>query len=473
MIRPLEYSNAPLQMMSALANDMKQENALRQKKYQEEFNQGLELAQMISPEVLNKNFDAQVVNESIAGIRQNLKDFIKNNPNAGAGQIQNEVQKQIAGISDWSTKVKTIKSNLENTFKQIPQDKKVNKDRWMNAALTKALYKTNPDGTRTFRNAQELDPSFDYASDVWETGGEAFIDLSGVSKDIDDKIKNSGKRKENVTVTVGATKDKPGFKKTENVEIPTWGNWDEAAGKVVVKRNNGELDNDIYTAFVGGPNSEQDKFLNIKVKGAFGSGENIAGIKPQDVFNEDGSVKDKNLFEKAKKEWLAGYLQKFAPSAITNTSETKPARTEVIVNTGSGSGDVNFIDVVDEVTTYMKNNPRKEGMNWYPITAFSDVAQDAIIGKVRKTTGINSLGLKDIQIENKGGKPSIVIAEDIMDQNDPTKILYKKGQYISALGKQANMSANQPLGTKAKNAAVNNDKPATKKKYNPQTGKYE
>ncbi len=67
-ITPLQYSNAPIQMMSALASDIQQQNILNQKRYQEEFNQGLELARMISPEVLNKSFDAQVVNAGIVSL---------------------------------------------------------------------------------------------------------------------------------------------------------------------------------------------------------------------------------------------------------------------------------------------------------------------------------------------------------------------------------------------------------------------
>jgi hypothetical protein len=466
-ITPLQYSNAPIQMMSALASDIQQQNILNQKRYQEEFNQGLELARMISPEVLNKSFDAQVVNAGIADVKNNLREYIKKNPNANSAQIQSEVQKQLGGISDWSTKVKTIKSNLEETFKQIPQDKKVNKDRWMNAALTKALYKTNPDGTRTFRNAQELDPAFDYATEVWNMGGEAFVDLGGVSKELDDRIKNAAKNKQNVTVTVGATKNKPGFTRTDNIEVPVWAEWDATKNKVTVKKQNGVIDNDVYTAFVGGPNTEYDKFLNIKTRSAFASGENL-GVDVTEVFDDKGNIKDQTKFDLAKRNWLTNYLEKFAPVTQTERDVTQPARTQVVI-TRDQPKDETFIDVVSEVKDYMTANPRKKGTNWYPVTAFGDVAQDAIIGKARKVTGINSIGLKDIQIEDRGGKPSIIIAQDILD--DRGEVAYKKGQYLSSLGTQANISANQPLGAKAKGAAV--QAAQTKKKYNPQTGKYE
>ncbi len=100
MIRPLEYSSAPLQMMSQLASSMQQERLLREKQYQEEFAQGAQLAQMISPEVLNKSFDAQVVNSGIADVRNSLRDYIRKNPNANSAQIQSEVQRQLGGISD-------------------------------------------------------------------------------------------------------------------------------------------------------------------------------------------------------------------------------------------------------------------------------------------------------------------------------------------------------------------------------------
>ena len=473
MIRPLEYSSAPLQMMSQLSSSMQQERLLREKQYQEEFNQGLELAKMISPQVLNKDFDAQVVNEGIGAVRNNLREFIKKNPNAAFGQIQSEVQKQLGTISDWSTKVKTIKSSIEEAFKKMPQDKNINKDRWMNAALTRALYKTNPDGTRTFRNSMELEPTkdggigFDYVTDVWNMGGENFIDIAEITNDLQDKIKNSAKNKQNITVTVGATKNKPGFTRTDNIEMPVWAEWDATNNKVTVKKKNGVIDEDIYNSFVGGQGSEYDKFLNLKVKSALSAGD-VGGIKAEDVYNDDGSVKDPSKLEMVKRTWLSDYMEKFAPRTQTERDVTQPARTQVVI-TRDQPKDETFIDVVSEVKDYMTANPRKKGTNWYPVTAFGDVAQDAIIGKARKVTGINSIGLKDIQIEDRGGKPSIIIAQDILD--DRGEVAYKKGQYLSSLGTQANISANQPLGAKAKGAAV--QAAQTKKKYNPQTGKYE
>jgi hypothetical protein len=459
MIRPLEYSNAPLQMLSSLADGIKQEKLLAERRYQEEFDQGLKLAQMISPEVLNRNFDAQVVNEGIGAVRNNLREFIKNNPNAGLGQIQSQVQKQIGTISDWSTKVKTIKYNLEETFKQIPQDKKVNKDRWMNAALTKALYKTNPDGTRTFRNSQELDPSFDYSTDVWNTSGEAFIDIPGVSGEIDNKIKNSSTNTETVKVSVGATKNKPGYTKMESLKIPTWARWNESENRVtVLKDANGVIDQDVYNQFTGGSNSEYDKFANIKVKSAFASGQTLGGVKAEDVFEKDGSIKDPTKFETAKKAWLTGYLEKFVPKTSNETTSTQPARMEVLINNSTTENDDNvMIDVVKNIKSYMQNNPRKKGMNWYPVTAFDDVSQDVIISEARRKTGLNSLGLAELQVQDFNGVPYIVPSKDITDPNDPTVVKYKAGQPLTPLSTKANMSANKSLGARAIRGVVTRD----------------
>lgn len=462
-------------MLSSVAEDMQQQNILNQKRYQEEFNQGLELAKMISPQVLNKDFDAQVVNEGIGAVRNNLREFIKKNPNAAFGQIQSEVQKQLGTISDWSTKVKTIKSSIEEAFKKMPQDKNINKDRWMNAALTRALYKTNPDGTRTFRNSMELEPTkdggigFDYVTDVWNMGGENFIDIAEITNDLQDKIKNSAKNKQNVTVTVGATKNKPGFTRTDNIEIPVWGEWDATKNKVTVKKQNGVIDNDVYTAFVGGSGTEYDKFLNIKAKSALAAGEDL-GVDPTEVFDDKGNIIDQTKFETAKKNWLTNYLEKFAPVTQTERDVTQPARMQVVVSTGGDKKtDTQFIDVVGEIKQYMEANPRKKG-GYYQVNLLGDVAQGVVLKKAREATGINSIGVKDIRIEDIDGTPSIVVAQDIY--NDKGAVAYKKGQLLSSIGTQANVSANQPLGTKAKAAAVQatGKKP---KKYNPSTGKYE
>lgn len=429
------------------------------KQYQEQFAQGQELAKMITPEVLNKNFDAEVVNSSIAGIRNGLREYIKNNPNAGMGQIQSEVQKQIDGISQWSNRVKAIKANIEETFKQMGQDKKVNKDRWMNAALTKALYKTNADGSKSIKGLLELerDPTYNFAADVWDTGGEAFIDISEISKDLEDSIKNSAKNKQNVTVTVGATKNKPGYTRTDNIEIPVWAEWDETKNKVTVKKQNGVIDNDVYTTFISGP--EYDKFLNIKAKSALAAGEDL-GVDPTEVFDDKGNIIDQTKFETAKKNWLTNYLEKFAPVTQTERDVTQPARMQVVVSTGGGAKtDTQFIDVVGEIKQYMEANPRKKG-GYYQVNLLGDVAQGVVLKKAREATGINSIGVKDIRIENINGTPSIVVAQDIYDINK--QLAYKKGQLLGSIGTQANISANQPLGTKAKQAAAEGSKQPTK-----------
>jgi hypothetical protein len=448
-------------MMSQLASSMQQERLLKEKQYQEEFAQGAQLAQMISPEVLNKSFDAQVVNSGIADVRNSLRDYIRKNPNANSAQIQSEVQRQLGGISDWSTKVKTIKANLEETFKQIPQDKKVNKDRWMNAALTKALYKTNPDGTRTFRNAQELDPAFDYATEVWNMGGEAFVDLSGVSKELDDRIKNAAKNKQNVTVTVGPTKNKPGFTRTDNIEVPVWAEWDATKNKVTVKKQNGVIDNDVYTAFVGGPNTEYDKFLNIKTKSALASGENL-GVGVTEVFDDQGNIKDQAKFDLAKKNWLTNYLEKFAPVTQTERDVTQPPRIQVVVrddNKPKKSPGQDFIERV--MTVAGKGDPVQLSKTLYEMRVGNGKLElvDASVAK-----DMSGVFLEYNENDELGQPVKKNLHLKLSDPNFPIELARF---YQQATGSDAKLEQSFFTGKKDKY------KPQAKKKYNPQTGKYE
>ena len=317
-IRPIEYGTRSLQMLSALGDIQEKREILERQRMQEEIKQKRELMDMIDPITLSKNLESEVVNARMGELKNGIASFIKNNPNHSSDELRYEIQKQLGELAQWNAKVKTIKANIDDAFKAMPQDKTVNKSAWRSAAISRALYNPN---TRSLKNIDELDDKYDFVSDVWNNRGDVLINMDEVGAELKKRIKDQPLVKMDVTVTKPVGK----VKKTvqERIEIPSFATWDSVKNKIVLKTDkNGDLDQDVYTDFIGQPGSANDKFVSRKAKDLILSGN--AGVKPEDVFNPDGSVKNEDAYLKAKKQWAGSYLYNNSPITQIEKDVTQP-----------------------------------------------------------------------------------------------------------------------------------------------------
>lgn len=326
-IRPIEYGTRSLQMLSALGDIQEKREILEQQRMQEEIKQKRELMDMVDPITLSKNLESEVVNARMGQLRDGIASYIKNNPNASSDELRYEIQKNLSDLSQWNAKVKTIKANIDESLKAMPQDKTVNKSAWRSAAISKALYNPN---TRSLKNIDELDDQYDYLSDVWNNKGDVLINMDEVGVELKKRIKEQPMVKMDVTVTKPVGK----VKKTvqERIEIPSFATWDSANNKIVLKTDkNGNLDQNIYTDFIGQAGSANDKLVGRKAKDLLISGN--AGVKPEDVLNPDGSVRDEDAFLNVKKKWLGNYLYNNSPITQIEKDITQP----ITINVGDKS----------------------------------------------------------------------------------------------------------------------------------------
>jgi hypothetical protein len=370
--RASSYSNRSGQLLYAMSQQQQAKEAQQQKfladrldaadkARQDEMNQKLKLLELINPAVLSEKLESEVATAGVDALRNNVYAWLKQNQNASPAQLQQAIYSGLGQITEWSNKVKTVKANLEEYFKNMPNNQLVNKSNWMNAALTKALYK--PDGQ--LRGVQELDPSFNYADDTWKNNGEAFINLKEVEDDITKTIKEAPKTKKEVLIGKGL------HTKRADIEIPAYARWDENAQKIV-------LNDDYYKQFTGGEGTAHDLWLTKSAR------EKLAekGVTPDDKSYE-------TKLKQTKETILNDRIRKNSPIDQVNANIEKQARVGLTINLGTGDNKNKMYHPID-IAAGIKNNIEGfrgnavtvDGVSGYDVsTAYAGFQMEGAFGK--------------------------------------------------------------------------------------------
>jgi len=402
---------------------LQQQAEARQRTFMQEVEQKQDLMKLIQPDVMNPKLEIEIADVAIKQVRDGVAEFMKTNPNASYSQLNQYITGELEKINQWNNSVKTIKANLENKFKDVKGDA-VSINSWKSAALTDALYKTNPDGTKVLKGLKDLEPNYDYATKAWQENGYSFLRLPELQSGITKGLNELPREKTKISKTIGATRTKPGEKKEFYIDIPTAFQWDEGVGKLVVKKGkDGLIDNDVYTMFAGGENSPNDKFFT-KITTDQIKQDPIASAE---IFDADGKIIDQTKFDKAKKNVVTGYLEKFAPKVEADVTQQMPAKSSGGSGGSGGSSNV--------------------GSNWMNEmeTAWNSGDADKISKKLRTLysggTKLETIGYDGVNIVAKfksGSKDPItgepLPAEVIIPASDPDALAKIAGLYQTARG---------------------------------------
>lgn len=170
-------------------------------------------------------------------------------------------------------------------------------------------------------------------------------------------------------------------------------------------------------------------------------------IKGTGRYNEDLTTKDFKLDQKVK------------------------ADNPRIPKTEKQVGDETYVKAFNEMLDITKANQGR-GETYTSLVDLPDFAQNAVMSQARNTVD-KDVTASDIKLRENAGDVWIVAAKDIVRDDEVKK---KKDEPIVRLTKAAiDIKASKPLGTKAVKAAATEaeKEKQAKKKYNPQTGKYE
>lgn len=419
----------------------RQEQAERQRLQMQDDYRKLELMSSIGPAALNKNFDKEVVNATIGDLMNNTKEYLRKNPYGSALELQNFLNTQLSSIAQWSNKVQAIRDKVDEQFKG--EDAKNYKiPEWKTKTLSDALYIQNPDGSLKLRGLEELDTNEDYKTSALNKNPELFFKGAEVETDWNKRMRDIPLNKETIEKTVG-TKTRRKTEK-ESIGIPPWMYFDQKENQPKLKTYQdgplkGLITDEVFRGAVA-PNSQEEFKFKLDAKESLAS----QGIKPDDP-NYDAKL------ELETRRLVGDKLQYLARVERANVDKDN------IINVGgSGSGaksDVPTIDTFGIINDAIDNGTKVilggkvvgTNLNQLPASVQSIVVDFA--NKVASTKGTEDVPGKSYNQSN------LILNKD---SNGVVQLYeYPSFQPLAPLTEvDLNVKGNQPLGTKAKSAAV-------------------
>lgn len=442
----VQYDNTANNMLYKLADDLRQQKTYEQQLKKEDDARKFNLLQSISPAALNKDYDKQVVNQTIGKLQYDVRSFLAANPNANSQELQAYIQDNVGKISDWSNKVTAIRTNIDDQFKRMEKTDGIDKNGWYAKALNDALYK-NVNGQFVMKGADELDPSFDWAGETFKKHGDQLVNMDQAGKMINSMLKEAPVQKKLVSTKKRGANGRTIVEET-TVEIPSYMQVvkdKQGNDKVEVRKENGYVANDVYEAFAP-KGSPMDLYLNNKARMIINQGNKGAATE---LGLGAIDVEDPGNLELVKRAYLTDYLQKNAPFKYQDKQADMSRPISIKVDTGKNS-DVNTIDQYSIYEDAIKNGI-KVRVNGKPVgTPLNslETGQDYIIELANKVGGKDANGAPKYNQENLILKPRDNGGIGVFEWNPETNTV---GRLVTPINRTAaDVKANQPLGTKAK-----------------------
>lgn len=132
-----------------------------------------------------------------------------------------------------------------------------------------------------------------------------------------------------------------------------------------------------------------------------------------------------------------------------------------------------YIKAYRNVSDIANKNMSERNRQFTGLSELPDYAQNIMLDEAKKSFGEKAT-VTDFQILKSGDELWLATAKPILDEDDKEKVA--AGVPFKKLTREGiDVKASQPLGQKAKSAAVKGEQPTEKRKlkYNPNTGKYE
>lgn len=245
------------QVLLQLAQTMRVDQLRRQQLEVEDNRRKFDVLNQINPATLSEKFDAEIVDQSLFGLRNNVKEYLRKKPTSF--ELQMFIQDELSKLAAWNSKVKAVRQGIDDGLKNFNQ-KGFQKNVVQALAIDNALYK-DVDGQKVLKSPDEIDQDIDYISlaaqdrrsiskvDAWDM-------LNGAIKEM-----HANPIKEKRTVIRQRGRDKEYVR--EDVTYPTYMQWDDALGKAVprgtvVTGDDGKpkgymVDEDIFSQFSSNP----------------------------------------------------------------------------------------------------------------------------------------------------------------------------------------------------------------------------
>lgn len=445
----VQYDNTANQMLYKMADDLRQQQAYERQLKKEDDARKFNLIQSISPSALSKDYDKQVVNQTIGKLQYDVRSFLAANPNANSQELQAYIQDNVGKISEWSNKVTAIRNNIDEQFKRMEKTDGIDKNGWYAKSLNDALYK-NVNGQFVMKSAEELDPAFDWAGETFKKHGDQLVNMDQAGKMLNTIMKEAPLQKKLISSKRRGANGRTIVDET-TVEIPAYmevSKDKDGNDKIQVRKENGYIANDVYEQFAP-KGSAMDLYLNNKARMIINQA-NKGEASRLGLGNVD--VEDPGNLELVKRAYLTDYIQKNSPFKYQDKQADMQKSVNVTVKTGADKT-VNTIDQYAVFEDAVDNGVkvRKGGkVMGTPLNSLQS-GQDYLIELANKVGG------KDANGQPKYNQENLILNKTDKGLGiyewDPTTATV--GRLITPIDKTStDVKANAPLGTKAKNKVV-------------------
>jgi hypothetical protein len=442
----LEFDQTPNRILLQRAEEARQQDMLRRKLEMENREKQFEIMKEINPATLYPKFEKEVVDQTVGGLVNGMAEYIRRNPNASYVDLQNQVNMGLSKVAEWSSRVKTVKDNIDKSV--AGADPIFEKGRLRALAIDRALYKTDEFGRKVFRSPEEIDLENDIVTQVQQESPDKIIDPFKGQERASKIVSDADVFTQGKTLEVDTPDGKKTVVQSSKESLPFY--LDNQGGRVGVKTGaNGYIDENVFNRFYQDP--AMKVWIDANAKTLMKKG----GVPDTPEGNE--------FFRRA---FITDWLQnnkKGEISEINKTQFAKPSGVTVNVGTGGPGMKDGYIDAWPQVVSAAESKDPFAQMDEQVINKLLEIADGS--------TFLRSAGVKatpdmlTIKRDNQGA-----IRMYLKDSEGKTS---GQGVLLSAQG--VNRRVNESLG-KPENTAASESDPTPggpKKKYNPKTGKYE
>lgn len=376
--KALEFDQTANKLLFQIGEEAKQQRALQQKLELDEARKRAEVFNEINPATLYGKFEKEVVSRKLDGLTTAAADYIKRNPNSSSNDFRAFINKEVSSLATQSAKIKAVKDNIKNTVGALGKDSIYDIPSLNALALDRALYKTDQFGNKVLKEADEIDDSEDFISNVIKTDPDKVISKVAGANALNSMIKDSQFFEEKQMTEVDTPSGRQTIVTGRESKLPFYLQADDKGNVGIKTQKNGYIDEDVFQQFYQNPAVAVYVDANAK-----------------DIMKQAGVPESPEATEYFKRSFLTDFLERNKKGAIDLVDKKLYAKASAA---GAGSGaakeppvtvDV-YSDIVNAVKTGKKVRLVQSGKVLQDYgTAFSEIPQTAreiILSNINKVS---------------------------------------------------------------------------------------
>jgi len=198
----------------------------------------------INPATLYGKFEKEVVSRKLDGLTAAAADYIKRNPNSSSNDFRAFINKEVSSMATQSAKIKAVKDNIKNTVGALGKDSIYDIPSLNALALDRALYKTDQFGNKVLKEADEIDETEDFLTNIIKSDPDKVISKVAGANALNSIIKDSQFFEEKQMTEVDTPSGRQTIVTGRESKLPFYLQVDDK-GRVGIKtQKNGYIDED-------------------------------------------------------------------------------------------------------------------------------------------------------------------------------------------------------------------------------------